>query len=74
MNIFLSTPISLYRTENELHVYKKTIEQLIFSLRKKYNVLSEIENIDKVEDYDSSEQSFLKDFTSIQKSKELIHL
>lgn len=67
MNIFLSTPISQYKSKAELQAYKESLIHLISQLRKKHNVCTEIEAIYSETDYDTPEKSISKDLESVQK-------
>lgn len=65
MNIFLATPISSYRDAKALRNYKKDVNKLITQLKKRYEVVSEIEKINNDDDYDLPEESIKNDFESI---------
>lgn len=66
MNIFLSTPISQYKSKAELQAYKESLIHLISQLRKKHNVCTEIEAIYSETDYDTPEKSISKDLESVK--------
>lgn len=67
MNIFLSTPISCYKTLKEFQDYKETVLSFMSELRKKHIIYAEIENINNSYEYDSPEKSIFLDLTSIKK-------
>ena len=67
MNIFLSTPISQYKSMAELQTYKDSLINLVSQLRKNHSVCTEIEAIYSESDYDTPEKSISKDLESIQK-------
>lgn len=64
--VFLSTPISGFFDENEYLKYRKTVLKLIERLREDYDVYSEIEQVVKIDDYDSPEKSVKDDFARIE--------
>ena len=67
MNLFLSTPISNFKTSSELNEYKSSVLELISILREKFSVCSEIETINSKNDYDTPEKSITDDLNAIKK-------
>lgn len=65
MRIFLSTPISCYKSREELSNYKKEIDSLLLNLKSNHSVCSEIESIDSLNDYDAPEKSISDDLQSV---------
>lgn len=66
MILFLATPISSFKTDEEYNSYRKKVIQFISLLRKEHQVQSEIEKVESDNDYDSPEESFSKDLSAIQ--------
>ena len=66
MIIFLATPISSFKTDEEYDMYRKRVIQFITLLRKEHQVQSEIEKVESENDYDSPAESFTRDLSAIQ--------
>ncbi|MCR4682745.1 MAG: hypothetical protein K5647_05360 [Clostridiales bacterium] len=66
MNVFLSTPISNFKTSSALNAYKTSALEFISFLREKVMVCSEIETINNKNDYDSPEKSVTQDLDAIK--------
>ena len=65
MKLFLSTPISCYTNQTEYVNYRNTILHFVRNLRLKFEVYSEIEEIENLKQFDSPDESLLKDFSLI---------
>lgn len=65
MEIFISTPISSYKSKKELSSYKKSVMSLISALSAEHSVNAEIKKIYSDNDYDSPEKSIKDDLTAI---------
>ena len=74
--IFLATPISCFTDPNEYETLRQNVIRLVGELRKKYEVYCEIERITDDSDYDSPEESVVKDFGKIDEADVfmLVHL
>lgn len=67
-SIFLATPISGFTDPFEYEAFRQNVIQLIDGLRKQYDVYCEIERVADASDYDTPEESVIKDFGKIDQS------
>lgn len=65
MKLFIATPISSLSNPEEYEAYRKTVTQLVSTLRKEHVVNCEIDEIESETQYDSPKDSFNKDYSAI---------
>lgn len=65
MKLFIATPISSFSDPEEYNKYRKTVIQLVSTLRKENVVSCEIDKIESEAQYDSPKDSFIKDYSAI---------
>ena len=72
--IFLASPISGFQNEQKYISYRESVLTLIHALSQKYDVHSEIQEIQTVSLYDTPEDSVRKDFKAIDEADVFILL
>ena len=74
--IFLATPISAFTDPAEYDAFRQNVIRLIGVLREKYEVYCELERVEGESDYDTPEESVVKDFGKIDEAEifMMVHL
>lgn len=68
MKVFLATPISTFREQDDFLKYRRSVVKLVSILRKEHSITCEIDEIGGKGSYDSPVESFTKDFSAIKSS------
>lgn len=66
--VFIAAPISGFKSNDDYTVFRKSVMELILELKKEHKVLSELESISELADYDSPQTSVIEDTLKIRAS------